>query len=366
MKIAVCTNHFWPLVGGCETVTRKIAEHWAKDHDVSIITRRIRGRKHREFPLPIVEYLPGDSKMFIKQLARVSPDAVFIYSDVFDFFRQLVTEPRKRFKLIVALCGANWLHSHRNFTRILYRNLSNIDWIVCHSTCDRDYKLCSSKNFKQKTIVIPNGVDLEEFDTNSIKKEELQPKLLERRWILNVANFFPGKGQEYMVDVINRIPNPENIAYLQIASDIDFKIGEQLEIHWKKIVKTKLNKDIQYRLIKNPTREDVVGYFKNSNVLVSTSQKEVAPLILLEAMACSMPWIATNIGNAENLRGGKCIPAIKDSKYHSYFDDRVFKLFAKGIEELWSAPVIAEDGRLQIENEMTWDRILPQYSSIID
>jgi len=365
VKISICTNHYSPSIGGCETVTRNIAEHLSKDHDVSIITRRYRGRKHSEFSLPIIEYLPGDLKMFVKQLNRLSPDVVFIYSDVFDFFRQLITEPRKQFKLIIALCGANWLHSHRNFTRILYRNLSNINWIVCHSTCGRDYKLCSSENFKKKTVVIPNGVNLEEFDSNNIKKEDLQPDLLEKRWVLNVANFFPGKGQEYMVDILNRLPHPENIAYLQIASDINFKIGEQMEAHWKKIVKTKLNKDIQYLLIKNPKRKDVVGYFKNSNVLVSTSQKEVAPLILLEAMACSIPWISTNIGNAENLKGGKCIPAIKDSQYYSYFDNRVFKLFAKGIEELWAAPIIAEDGRLQVEKEMTWDKILPKYSNII-
>lgn len=365
-KISICVNHFWPLVGGAEAVSRKIAEHLSKDHEVSIITRRVRGRDHSAIDLPIYEYVPGDWRSFIRHLDQSKPDIVFVYSDVFDFFRQLVTGGRNRFRLVIALCGANWIYSHRNFAKILFRNLINIDRIICHSVHDRDYKLCSGKEISKKVSIIPNGVDLDEFDNNSLERIDLQPDLIDKRWILNVSNFFPGKGQEHMVEILNQLPEPENLVYLQASSDIDFAIGQQLEAHWKKTCATKLNKKIQYKLVKNPPRSKLIGYFKQSNVFTFTSEKEVAPLVLLESMAAMTPWISADVGNAPGLSGGISVGAIKDSRYRSHYDERVFRLFAKHIPELWSTPTMGEAGRKQIEDEMTWDKVLPQYSSIFD
>lgn len=366
MKIAYCVNHFWPSIGGSEIVSLRIAKHLAVEHDVTVVTRLLKGRNHSVSPVPIREYSAGNWGSFVRHISQIKPDIVFVYSDVFDFFRQLVTETRSKYRLIVALCGANWLYTHKNFTNILYRNLRNINTIIVHSKHDRDYKLCSAKEFAHKTVIIPNGVDLIEFDNNNIDRSGLQPDISGRRWILNVSNFFPGKGQEHNIEILNRLPEKDKLAYIQVCSDIDFSVGQQLENHWKKVCATNLHKDIVYRLVKNPSREKVIAYFKQSNVFSFTSEKEVAPLVLLESMASKLPWVSTDVGNASGLSGGKTIAAIKDSRYHSYFDERVYKLFSKTIPELWSAPCIAEDGRLQIEKEMTWDHILPQYSNIIE
>ena len=37
MRIAICVNAFWPLVGGAEVVTKKIAEFLDEKHDVFVI-----------------------------------------------------------------------------------------------------------------------------------------------------------------------------------------------------------------------------------------------------------------------------------------------------------------------------------------
>lgn len=366
MRVAICVNHFWPSIGGAEAVALKISKHLAQKHDVTVITRRIKNRDHSKCPVPIKEYSTGNFGSFLTQLSSMKPDVVFIYSDVFDFFRQLVMQSRTKYRLIVALCGANWIYGHHNFANILYRNIENIDTIIVHSEHDRDYKLCTNGNFLRKTVIIPNGVDLSEFDSNTLTRSDLHPDLSGRIWLLNVSNFFPGKGQENMIPILNSLPQKEKLAYIQVCSDIEFPIGQQLENNWKKLCVTKLDKNIEFRLIKNPPREKVIGYFKESNVFCFTSQKEVAPLVLLEAMAAQLPWISADVGNVKGLKGGKCIGAVKDSRYNSHFDERVFKLYANHIPELWSAPCIAEDGRRQIESAMTWDKILPQYSSIVE
>lgn len=360
MKIAYCTNHFYPSIGGAEIVSKKITDHFSSKHDVHIITRKT--PKHRE-STKILEYTtPNDAENILK---KIKPDLVFVYSDVFDCFRFIL---ENNWKLILAPCGANWLYKNPNFVNLLYKKIDNIHRIIVHSQNDRDYKLFSADKFVSKLSIIPNGVDIAEFDNNQLTREDLLPEFINKRWILNVSNFFPGKGQLHMVPVLRLLPNPQDFVYIQVSSDTQYKISEQLESRWNKHCSLLLKKqnNIDFVNIKNPTREQTIGFFKNSNVFCMTSEKEVAPLVLLESMAASLPWVSTDVGNAKLLEGGKFISAIKDSKYHNYFDNRIYKFFASSIIDLINTPCIAENGRLMIENKLNWGKILPQYDNIIE
>ena len=363
MKIAICTNYFPPSIGGCEKVTKKIADYLSSRFEVTVVTRRLRGRKHVDFPYKVVEYTAGDKRSFERILNIIKPDIVLVYSDVFDFFHHLIVR-ENHFKLVVALCGANWTHRQRGFANVFHRNSYKVHKIICHSEHDRDFRLCSSGRFKDKTVVIPNGVDLEEFDTNQLLRQDLLPDDADKMWVLNVSNFFPGKGQMHLFKALEQIKE-EELVYIQICSDIDFAIGKQLETQWIKLGSVTYP-HVQKRLMKNPSREQVVGMFKQSNVFSFSSEKEVAPLVLLESMAARLPWVAMDVGNTRGLKGGKFIPAIKDRHYHSLFDNRVSKLFANSMLELMRDPAIGEEGRKQIEEEMTWDKVLPQYLSLLE
>jgi len=192
LKISVCVNHFYPSVGGAEIVAKTIADYIAKYHEVSIFTRKLAGKNRdtRDFSYPVYEYKTGDIVGFEKKLHSIKPDIVFVYSDVFDFFRTISTKPQP-YQIILALCGANWLFAHRNHITQLYRNMKNIKAVVCHSTRERDYKLCSTEFIKEKTVVIPNGIWLDEFDNNTKTRQDLAPNIADKRWLVNVSNFFP-------------------------------------------------------------------------------------------------------------------------------------------------------------------------------
>lgn len=365
MHIGIFVNHYYPSTGGAETVAKTIAEYLHKTHDITVLTRRLPNRDINQFDYNVVEYRPGDIISFNEKIKKLKFDVVVIYSDMFDFFRQLITT-NNNFKLIVALCGANWIYSHRNFVNILSRNLNSVEYFICHSKLERDYKLCTTDGFSEKTIIIPNGVWTKEFDSNSLTRHDLHAKICEKRWIVNVSNFFPGKGQEHLINIISKLPNPDQLAYIQICSDIDFDIGKVLEHRWKLGVEKIKKLGVSVKLMKNIPRDHVVGFLQQSNCFVFTSEKEVAPLVLLESMACSLPWISTNVGNASDLKGGISIASIKDRRFHSVFDNRVIGMFVDGIQNLWNTPKIGEDGRLQIENDLNWDKILPNYLSLVE
>ncbi|KKL58883.1 hypothetical protein LCGC14_2220910, partial [marine sediment metagenome] len=234
LKVVVCVNHFHPSIGGAEIVAKTIADYLAKYHEVSVFTRKLidKERDSRDFSYPVYGYRTGDIVGFEAKIRDIKPDVVFVYSDVFDFFRTLSTK-RQPYQIILALCGANWLYSHRNYLNMLYRNMKNIKAVVCHSKRERDYKICSTEFIKDKTVIIPNGIYLDEFDKNTKTRQELAPEIADKRWLVNVSNFFPGKGQEHLVDIFSQLPEIEQTVYIQISSDIDFDIGQMLEGRWK-------------------------------------------------------------------------------------------------------------------------------------
>jgi len=365
MKIAICTNHFSPSIGGCETVVRKISEYLSIDHKVFVFTRRLPGRKHVDFlPINIVEYSQGDISGFLSKVLKVLPDIIFIYSDVFDFFKTFLSVDFKP-KIIIALCGANWLYENKAHFHLLNRRIRNIKSFVCHSEYDRDYKLCSSPHIISKTQIIPNGVDLQEFDGNNVSRDTLAERYKVDKnliWILNVSNFFPGKGQSHLVDIM-KVVNDKRFMYIQVSNDIGFSIGELLENEWKKKVKIS---GINAKLLKNLPRKDVVALFRSSNVLAFTTEKEVAPLVLLEAMAAKLAWTSTNVGNAVGLKGGLIVNALKDRRFYNIFDNRVINLFAQSIIRANNDPALSHEGRQQVEQNFTWDVVLPQYKRLIE
>ena len=82
-------------------------------------------------------------------------------------------------------------------------------------------------------------------------------------------------------------------------------------------------------------------------------------------MAANLPWVSADVGNAEELAGGQCIKTIKNSKYHSVFDERVMNLFKEHLQNYFLVSNL-EAGRQQIEEKMTWNKIIPRYLSIIE
>jgi len=362
VKIAICTNHFDPLVGGSEYVTNVLAQFLSQEHEVCVLTRPALGRERSKYlPIRIVEYQTRYAADFMKKMTMIAPDVIFIYSDLFDFFKELVLyENPFKSKIIVALCGANLLHLQPSLSMTFFRRLDRISAIVCHSKWGRDYKLCSHKEANPKTYVVPNGVHLSDF-SNLIKKNhlaEIYNLPMDMQWSVNVSNFYPGKGQEHCFRIAKHFPQ---LTHIQIAHSIPYSIGDVLETSWQK-----KSKGSNSSLLKNIPRQHVLSFLRASNLMMFTSEKEEAPLVLLEAMACELPWVSADVGNTRGLKGGICVNAPKDAKHNSVFSETVISSFVDAVKEVLVKPTLGREGREQIEKQFQWNHILPQYKFIIE
>jgi len=365
-KIAIGVNYFSPSVGGCEVVTGRIAEFLSEENEVHIFTRRLPNRVSSQYgKTEIHEYSPMDKLGFVNSIDKLKPDLLFIYSDVFDFLPEVLLS-KSRTKVVLAMCGANRLSEHRIFARLLTRNLHKIDAFICHGTVDRDYRFCDVDGIREKCHIIRNAVDLEEFDQCDLERKQISPEDEGRRWILNISNFFPGKGQEHIPSILTDVVSDRDLTYFQVCADTPLPVSPSLEHRWKVQCKRVLGDRVRYKLIKNPEREVLIGLLKNSNLFLFASEKEVAPLVVLEAMAARLPWVSMDVGNVSELEGGIVVTAAKDSRYHSILDSRVKQEMIQACPKAWSNNGLRVEGRDQIESFMTWDKVLPQYKMVFE
>jgi glycosyltransferase involved in cell wall biosynthesis len=129
--------------------------------------------------------------------------------------------------------------------------------------------IMKSKCGIQRSIVIPNGVNIETFE--AITKEEAKQKLKldsNKQYILFLAD-----------------PNREekNFKLAQTAFDL-------------------LNNDNTELLVAyNVPFENTKLYYYASDVVLMTSKHEGSPNVIKEAMACNKPIVCTNVGDVELL-----------------------------------------------------------------
>ena len=110
-----------------------------------------------------------------------------------------------------------------------------------------------------------------------------------------IANFYPTKGLEYLIDAAN-ISKDQNLKFLIIGD------GQERENLESKIEKYGLDKKVMF-LGQIP---EAHKYIKAFDIFVLPSVKEGFPWVVLDAMAAKLPIVATNVGAVpEMIENGK-------------------------------------------------------------
>lgn len=151
---------------------------------------------------------------------------------------------------------------------------------------------CLNKLSKQLTTfshVIYNSV--------SFKNVVIENNNYSKLKIIAIGSITPNKNFGLLVDSVKYIQDKYNIElYLNIIGS-----GNDLERQQLKIEELQLNKNISLLgYVENP-----YDYIRSSGMLISSSNSEALPTVVIEALACEVPVIATNTGAAEILEYGK-------------------------------------------------------------
>lgn len=198
---------------------------------------------------------------------------------------------------------------------------------------------------ENKIRIIPNGVDSKNFSQEVKETNDFR--------ILYVGRLVQEKGLGYLLEAMKSIIDELPDASLTI-------VGEGIK-------KADLEKHVQELGIREKVRflgakphEEIPHYLEDADVFVLPSLSEGLALVILEAMACGKPIVATNVGGIPDLvvdeETGLLVPP-KDSKALAEAIKRILRDDDLRLK-------ISKNSRKRIEERFDWDIICDETTSV--
>jgi len=231
-----------------------------------------------------------------------------------------------------------------------------------YNSCDRLITLYQGNKYleveygasAEKIMVVPNGIEVARFKEARCSRCTEDPR---------------------MVGLVGRVDNVKDIKtflqamaivkkeYQKVAAWIIGPTDNQPEYYTEcteLLDMLGLNNTITFTGI-----ADVLDYYKKMDVLVLTSIKEAMPLVVMEAMACGIPVVTTDVGACNELVYG-----LDDGIGHAGIVARIRDVQAiasatvKILKDTELASDFGENGIKRIERLYREDLIIKQYFNI--
>jgi glycosyltransferase involved in cell wall biosynthesis len=188
--------------------------------------------------------------------------------------------------------------------------------------------------------VVWNAVDTDTFKpgANHFPKNNL---------VLTVGRLGPGKGLEDLIDAVTSIPDPKASLELTIIGDGPLRASLEQQIKAASMQK-KIHCEGHIA-----DRNLLIDFYQKASLFVLASHHEGLPTVILEAMACGCPVLATSVGGVPNI--------IEDGNNGMLVPPRDPHQMAMAIQSLLAEPrKLTEMGlraRQTIEQNFSWEQI---------
>jgi glycosyltransferase involved in cell wall biosynthesis len=300
MRIAIVINQFLPKwMGGTEVATLNMARCLAAlGHDVHIITSRDEGMPpesddggihlHRVYRPGLKSIGAGVFYLAVlRALSSVNPQIIhvqdFLLSPCGFFAKRILKRP-------YVVWGRGY--DFRDLTRRTAAVLKDADAVIALTDDMRSelQKICP-----REIRVISNGIDAERFER--VSREDARRQLgIEpvQKIVLYVGRFYPIKGVKYLITAMQRILHEEANAQLML-------VGYGSDEGNLRLFVEELGLSDCVRFVGAVQNDVIPLYMVASDVFVLPSLSEGFPMVSLEAMAASLPIVATNVGGISSI-----------------------------------------------------------------
>jgi len=376
-RLSIVTHTFLPHVGGIEKVVNEQSKRLLyKNYAPRVITNRIQTPKHYQVdgvPVDCYESLNTGFRLGIPYSIPTIPSlptftkaikhAQIVHAHGHPYLTSLLAGKLAKFygKPFV-LTQHNTFIDYNNFFNqvelvndfvVGKQNLNTADKIITISNATKDYVLGLGAN-PNKIRVIYNGVDLVRFRPQPEQKPALRQKLglpKDAVVVLTVRRLVYKNGVDTLLDCASIVAraNPK-IVFLVAGKGPDLESVRQ-QAKQRKI-------SANFRLAGFVSDEDLAGYYNLADLFVLPSKSgEGLPLVALEAMACGLPVIATNVGGIGEIlvaEFGKLVPPNQPEQ------------LAEAILEFAQSDYNAQKSELRarVEERFSWETNIKQLQEI--
>jgi glycosyltransferase involved in cell wall biosynthesis len=382
LRILHTSEQYWPHVGGSGEVVREVSERLAaRGHDVTVATSALPERSSRERAgVRIVEFpisgnlaggFRGDVNAYLDFLRTADVELMMNYAlQQWTADIALLAAPELSYGKVMTTCGLSGLHmpAYESYFRHLHFHLRHFDRLIFHSASYRDAAY-AQRHGLEHTTVIPNAVRAEEFATAPAPGFRARHGISEDAFlVLTVANYTGGKGQDALLEIIERADIGRTTVLLVGKNFINARSVD--EVLAKPIARLcgRSGGEKTAICLELP-RGDVVQAFFAADLFLFPSLIECSPLVLFETSAAGTPFISSDVGNAREIAewtgAGLVAPGKLDETGHTFID--VSKA-AGMVEELFHDSdrrrAMGGRGRKTVLERYTWDKIVDQYEAV--
>lgn len=221
-----------------------------------------------------------------------------------------------------------------------------------------------------KVTVVHNGIDLEAFqaakDLDSVRANGVDP---DKRSVLFVGRITKQKGLPYLLKAARDLPADVQLVLAAGAPDTPQILQEVTELVEEL---RKIRSNVIW-IQKHLSRPELIALLSSATVFACPSIYEPLGIVNLEAMACSIPVVATATGGIPEVvahnQTGLLVPIeqLKDGSGTPIDEARFVSDFAAALNQMLDSSQLrefGEAGRTRVEQHFSWSSIADQTLSV--
>lgn len=321
-------------------------DNWAFANIAKILKNKL--EKYYDIDIIILEFLGGNLVQFFL-LAKDYDLIHFLWREplynltrpFFEEYTYLLGSSKEQFmndyvdfkKITTAVYDHLFLDDNINITKFLFNNISNY-----YVSSKKLLKIYNNLDIEYKPkMVITDGVDLQKFYPRNIERFDNLDRTIVIGWTGNSKWSEFGEDTKGLVTILNPA--------------IEFLKEEGYDI-----ITNYADSNVKFI-----PHDEMIDYYSSIDVLICSSMSEGTPNPVLEAMACGVPIISTNVGIVSEALG----PYQK--KY--ILEDRTVECMKNKIKELLNNP--KDFKKLSMENlkqikKWSWDEKAKDFKIFFD
>lgn len=259
------------------------------------------------YPLTGISYAYFISRYAIKNI-KPKPDLLHAHFSYPDGFGMIGLAKKWKVPFVISALGTlerKVAYEGSYTSRQIFEAMNCADKVLSVSE-DLKNHIVNLGISEDKVSVVPNGVDIDRFKPAG--KEYARNMLnlpQDKKIVLFVGALKKIKGVDYLIEAAKSFLDT-NISLYMVGRDDGMKKSLEKRAHELKI-------DNYIKFTGAVNHEDIPLWLSASDILVLPSLSEGRPNVILEAFACEVPVVATNVGGVPELmingKTGYIVPA---------------------------------------------------------
>jgi glycosyltransferase involved in cell wall biosynthesis len=379
LRIAHCVESYAPALGGMPEVVKQLSERMAAmGHQVTVFTSVHPARatdvlnrvQIRAFAITgnAVDGMHGDTAAYVQALRSGQFDVISFFAA-----QQWATDAVMRHveeiqaKKVFVPTGFSALHDPRwaSYFKEMPGFMKQMDLNVVLSSDQRDVRFAKAHGVT-KLQLIPNGASAEEFSGPVGRSfRDAHGMAADVPLVLHIGSYTGIKGHREAIEMFLKADTGR--AVLALVGNGNAKLKRHFDHHWRYVL---LRWQARWKrkriLFLELGRAQTVEALKEADLFLFPSNVECSPIVLFEAMAAGVPFLAGTAGNAAEIaewsNGGWIIPGTRDALQREHPDMATgARMLGQLLSDAGKRKRAGEMGHRAWRERFTWQQIAEQY-----